>query len=340
MALKTDVRHVCPNRPSAKSFSYFDTKSAYDPVDSAGKDGASINWSTSRGQPEYDISIRPSGHPSHEISLIDASSNDNIRCPLPQEANLQANIFEAFIEKTNAQSLKAGALDSAYGDTDPFAFQANEVVADEPPRWREDINLPGEPESNQLQHSKWSRKMGLLARLGRVNFGPTFVSEVKRTLLAFLFLFTVAYTMTIVQQLSDRRWMEAYTKQPGLHHSLADLGFDMFASVPVKHSKLFLILADQSVNIMLFATLVILLISQPNWTARNVFIRRAFWCVGALYCVRTITILVTTVPSPRPECVISVTEQVAGIMAVGAAILLVMSRHAQTTCTRATQCCS
>ncbi|KAK9693573.1 hypothetical protein K7432_013863 [Basidiobolus ranarum] len=94
--------------------------------------------------------------------------------------------------------------------------------------------------------------------------------------------------MLLIQQLSDQRWVASTTKEP-----LADLGFSTMPSL--QHEWI----PDVFVVSLATFTLVSLLLSAEAWIDAIVIFRRFCWLTGTLYLLRSVTIIVTTLPCPR-----------------------------------------
>ncbi|KAJ1659559.1 hypothetical protein IWQ61_001380 [Dispira simplex] len=132
--------------------------------------------------------------------------------------------------------------------------------------------------------------------------------ELLRTLLAFVYLFVVAYVMVFFQQFSDRRWRQTDPK-------LRDLAFDWFPFVD--RVDVADALVTSSLAIVVFGNLVLI----TNWRNRIVFVRRCLWLIGTLYFFRSFTLIVTTLPSPR-NCVPPVGETVADMFLIGLKMII------------------
>ncbi|KAF9355578.1 hypothetical protein BGX26_006389 [Mortierella sp. AD094] len=118
-------------------------------------------------------------------------------------------------------------------------------------------------------------------------------SELGRTFFSLVFFAIVCIGMAFCNQFSDHRWVETdYTKI-----YLEDRGFDIF---PVQKSI-------TPANIFVMTSVVFTVIGMalicPDWTARAIVIRRVFWTVGILSVYRALTLSVTTMPTPKRDCV-------------------------------------
>ncbi|KAF9346215.1 hypothetical protein BGX26_002297 [Mortierella sp. AD094] len=98
--------------------------------------------------------------------------------------------------------------------------------------------------------------------------------------------------MAFCNQLSDHRWVETnYTKV-----LLSDRGFDVIAAqADIQPANTFVMTS------VLFTVLGIGLIC-PNWTTRAMVVRRIMWVIGTLSAYRSLTLSVTTLPTPKEEC--------------------------------------
>ncbi|KAJ1973518.1 hypothetical protein H4R35_004076 [Dimargaris xerosporica] len=113
--------------------------------------------------------------------------------------------------------------------------------------------------------------------------------ELLRTVLALAYFFVVIFGMTMAQQVADERWEQSDPK-------LRDMGFEWLPLVDQVE------VMDAVVTLALVLCVVGNLAWLTHWGHRLVFVRRWLWLVGTLYLFRAITIMVTTVPSPR-DCV-------------------------------------
>ncbi|KAI1315730.1 hypothetical protein EDD11_000438 [Mortierella claussenii] len=118
-------------------------------------------------------------------------------------------------------------------------------------------------------------------------------SELGRTAFALLYFVVVCIFMTFCNQFSDHRWVETgYTKV-----FLEDRGFDIFPDTgDITPANIFVMTS-------VVFTLIGMALICPTWTARLIVIRRVFWVVGTLSVYRTLTLSVTTLPTPRKDCV-------------------------------------
>ncbi|KAF9999909.1 sphingomyelin synthase [Modicella reniformis] len=88
---------------------------------------------------------------------------------------------------------------------------------------------------------------------------------------------------------------------------LEDRGFDVFpAQKDITPANAFVLTS-------LVFTLVGVALICPNWTTRAIVLRRVFWVVGVLSIFRALTLSVTTLPTPKENCVPS-TEKGFGAM--------------------------
>ncbi|KAI8054562.1 hypothetical protein BDF22DRAFT_654704 [Syncephalis plumigaleata] len=115
-------------------------------------------------------------------------------------------------------------------------------------------------------------------------------AEWFRTVASALYLFSVAFAMTLLQQVSDTRWIEHRPNQQVLY----DTGFILLSDVTEHWLPDFFVLS------LLGMTVIGVLWFCPTWPARQIVIRRLFWLTGSLYLYRAMTISVTTLPPPRP----------------------------------------
>ncbi|KAJ1923718.1 hypothetical protein IWQ60_005694 [Tieghemiomyces parasiticus] len=128
--------------------------------------------------------------------------------------------------------------------------------------------------------------------------------EILRTFLAVVYLVVVAFFMVFMQMVSDRRWNQSDPQ-------LRDLAFDWFPYV----NKVSV--ADDLVSSSLIIVLAGNLLLTTNWRNRIIFVRRCLWLIGTLYFFRGFTLVVTTVPSPRLDCVPTETHGAADMFRVG-----------------------
>ena len=117
-------------------------------------------------------------------------------------------------------------------------------------------------------------------------------SETGRLICSFLFFTVICIGMAFCNQISDHRWVDtSYTKV-----LLADRGFDVIeARADIQPANTFVMTS------VLFTVLGIGLIC-PNWTMRAIALRRVLWIIGILGAYRSITLSVTTLPTPKEEC--------------------------------------
>jgi hypothetical protein len=115
-------------------------------------------------------------------------------------------------------------------------------------------------------------------------------TEWFRTVASACYLFFVSLAMTLLQQVSDTRWLEHRPNQQVLY----DTGFVLFNDISEHWLPDFFVLS------LLGMTVIGVLWFCPTWPARQIVIRRLFWLTGSLYLYRAMTISVTTLPPPRP----------------------------------------
>jgi hypothetical protein len=117
-------------------------------------------------------------------------------------------------------------------------------------------------------------------------------SESGRLVCSFLFFTVICIGMAFCNQLSDHRWVDTpYTKV-----LLRDRGFDMIeAQSDIQPANTFVMTS------VVFTVLGIGLIC-PNWTTRAIALRRVLWVIGILSAYRSVTLSVTTLPTPKEEC--------------------------------------
>ncbi|KAG0029071.1 sphingomyelin synthase [Podila clonocystis] len=118
-------------------------------------------------------------------------------------------------------------------------------------------------------------------------------SEAGRLVCAFFYFCFVCIGMAFCNQLSDHRWVETgYTKV-----FLRDRGFDVIpARVDIGPANFFVMTS------VVFTVIGIGLIC-PTWTTRAIVLRRILWVIGTLSVYRSLTLSVTTLPTPKEECV-------------------------------------
>ncbi|KAG0371598.1 hypothetical protein BGX24_001449, partial [Mortierella sp. AD032] len=117
-------------------------------------------------------------------------------------------------------------------------------------------------------------------------------SEAGRVVSAFCYFTFVCISMAFCNQLSDHRWVETgYTQV-----FLRDRGFDV---IPPQSD-----IGPANFFVMTSVVLTVLGIGFicPNWTMRAVVLRRCLWVIGSLSVYRSLTISVTTLPSPKEDC--------------------------------------
>ncbi|KAG0236201.1 hypothetical protein B0O80DRAFT_425104 [Mortierella sp. GBAus27b] len=118
-------------------------------------------------------------------------------------------------------------------------------------------------------------------------------SELGRLVVSVIFFAIVCLGMAFCNQFSDHRWVD--TPYRGI--LLKDRGFDIFPALKD------ITPANAFVLTSLVFTLVGIGLFCPNWTARIIVIRRFFWVVGTLSIYRALTLSVTTLPTPKENCV-------------------------------------
>ncbi|KAK9768878.1 hypothetical protein K7432_000109 [Basidiobolus ranarum] len=112
--------------------------------------------------------------------------------------------------------------------------------------------------------------------------------ELLRLGLSILYILVVLYYMLLIQLMSDQRWAASTIQDP-----LTDLGF---STVPIL-TKVWA--PDFFVFSLLLTTLCSLIYLARTWLEAIVILRRFVWLTGTLYLLRSITIIVTTLPCPR-----------------------------------------
>ncbi|KAF9405869.1 sphingomyelin synthase [Podila epigama] len=118
-------------------------------------------------------------------------------------------------------------------------------------------------------------------------------SEIGRLVCAFIYFCVVCIGMAFCNQFSDHRWVETgYTKV-----FLVDRGFDVIPAREDIGPANFFVMTS-----VVFTVLGIGLIC-PTWTTRAVVLRRILWVIGTLSMYRSLTLSVTTLPTPKEECV-------------------------------------
>ncbi|KAF8955012.1 hypothetical protein BGZ46_002774 [Entomortierella lignicola] len=118
-------------------------------------------------------------------------------------------------------------------------------------------------------------------------------SEIGRLIASLVFFVVICIFMAFCNQFSDHRWVTtSYTDI-----ILKDRGFDIFPALK----------SDTSANTFVMTSIVFTVIGMflicPTWTARAIVVRRVFWVVGALSAYRALTLSVTTMPTPKENCV-------------------------------------
>ncbi|KAI9599136.1 hypothetical protein BDF19DRAFT_410521 [Syncephalis fuscata] len=140
---------------------------------------------------------------------------------------------------------------------------------------------------NQTKRHTLRRRLRPWMRRARHIFKHT---EWFRTFASACYLFLVALAMTLLQQVSDTRWLEHRPNQQVLY----DTGFILVNDISEHWLPDFFVLS------LLGMTVIGVLWFCPTWPARQIVIRRLFWLTGSLYLYRAMTISVTTLPPPRP----------------------------------------
>ncbi|KAI1316890.1 hypothetical protein EDD11_009380 [Mortierella claussenii] len=117
-------------------------------------------------------------------------------------------------------------------------------------------------------------------------------SEAGRLVCSFVYFFVICIGMAFCNQLSDHRWVETgYTNV-----LLSDRGFDVIAAqADIQPANTFVMTS------VVFTVLGIGMIC-PNWTMRGIVLRRILWIIGTLGAYRSMTVSVTTLPTPKEEC--------------------------------------
>ncbi|KAF9578166.1 hypothetical protein BGW38_006179 [Lunasporangiospora selenospora] len=117
-------------------------------------------------------------------------------------------------------------------------------------------------------------------------------SEIGRFVCSVIFFVVVCIFMAFCNQFSDHRWITTEYR----YIYLRDRGFDIFPSTGT----------ITPANIFVMTSVVFTLIGMaficPTWTTRLIVLRRVLWCIGTLSVYRTLTLSVTTLPTPREHC--------------------------------------
>ncbi|KAF9373635.1 sphingomyelin synthase [Podila verticillata] len=173
-------------------------------------------------------------------------------------------------------------LSSYSQDSESTSFSSNPSSPSSSPSPRFSSNHSGNNNSNSNNISK------------NTNAWYRFThSEAGRLVCAFFYFCFVCIGMAFCNQLSDHRWVETgYTKV-----LLRDRGFDVIpARVDIGPANFFVMTS------VVFTVIGMGLIS-PTWTARAIVLRRILWVIGTLSVYRSLTLSVTTLPTPKEECV-------------------------------------
>ncbi|KAK9764765.1 hypothetical protein K7432_007487 [Basidiobolus ranarum] len=112
--------------------------------------------------------------------------------------------------------------------------------------------------------------------------------DILRLALSILFIIFIVYHMFLVQLLSDQRWTASRIQEP-----LSDLGFSTVPTLTREWVPDFFVLS------LLTVTLSSLMYLARTWLEAIVILRRFVWLTGTLYLLRSVTIIVTTLPCPR-----------------------------------------
>ncbi|KAJ1677239.1 hypothetical protein EV182_006578, partial [Spiromyces aspiralis] len=119
----------------------------------------------------------------------------------------------------------------------------------------------------------------------------TILQELALTLLAIISMFLVITWMLVLQQISDSRL------HPRNRHPLNDLGFDLLPHIHHVNAAIDSVVDSAGVLAVLGNTVL-----AAGWRMRVVFLRRIAWMVAILYFLRSLTLVVTTLPTPLVEC--------------------------------------
>ncbi|KAF9914274.1 hypothetical protein BX616_008616 [Lobosporangium transversale] len=118
-------------------------------------------------------------------------------------------------------------------------------------------------------------------------------SELGRAFFGLIYFVVICIGMAFCNQFSDHRWVTTNYREIYLE----DRGFDIFpAQKDITPANVFVMTS-------VIFTLVGVALICPTWTARIIAIRRVFWVVGTLSILRALTLSVTTMPTPKVDCV-------------------------------------
>ncbi|KAF9575476.1 hypothetical protein BGW38_008226 [Lunasporangiospora selenospora] len=117
-------------------------------------------------------------------------------------------------------------------------------------------------------------------------------SELGRLILAFVYFTVICIGMAFCNQLSDHRWVETnYT-----NIMLSDRGFDVIPAQEDIGPANFFVMTSVVLTVAGIGLLC------PDWTTRALVVRRVLWVIGSLSAVRSLTLSVTTLPTPKEGC--------------------------------------
>lgn len=185
---------------------------------------------------------------------------------------------------------------------------------------------PAESESDSSTFKRWGIRQ--LNTAGSVISNPKLLGELGRTLVALL-VFTAITLMMMMAQMSSDKWYDEYNRQLSLqkieirNSGSAGVAAQVFNldSLPIYatdplHDRIFDLLPNLSrmrgwLPDLLLSTLIgtcilvnILWVRKPILPFQSlVVLRRMLWILSLLYLFRTVSFMVTTVPSPLPQCV-------------------------------------
>ncbi|CAG8626972.1 8278_t:CDS:2 [Acaulospora morrowiae] len=121
-----------------------------------------------------------------------------------------------------------------------------------------------------------------------LHISPHIVAEISRTFIAGVCFLVIGFICTFAIQWSDQRWKDSADLM-----ALVDLGFK---AIPETN---YIFLADLSMLTLLIGSLALNLFLAESNIARLIIVRRIFWMLAFLLLFRTITLSVTTLPSPK-----------------------------------------
>ncbi|KAF9407082.1 hypothetical protein BGZ94_002832, partial [Podila epigama] len=117
-------------------------------------------------------------------------------------------------------------------------------------------------------------------------------SELGRLAVSVVYFAVVCIFMAFCNQFSDHRWVETGYRNILLEDRL----FDIFpAQKDITPANIFVMTS-------VVFTLVGMALICPTWTARGIVLRRVMWVVGTLSVYRSLTLSVTTLPTPKEGC--------------------------------------